>query len=141
MCANPATTVFCALMVNFPSLQRESLIYLRQCITNHFLHTVNTFKQKRHSQDRPDSSVVRASASGVVCRRFAPRRRYLKGDKNCAGSFPADARNKGVVPVRYKKAGKYLLRICVTDVVVKALQSLCCLFQTRFFIMFKNATS
>ena len=39
----------------------------------------------------------------------------------------ADARNKRVVPGRYKKAGRFVTRY----VAVKALQSLCCLFQKR----------
>ena len=42
-----------------------------------------------------DSSVVRMSALGAVVRRFAPRPRHTKGDKNGSGSFLADTRNKG----------------------------------------------
>ena len=57
----------------------------------------------------PDSSVNRASASGAVCRGFAPRPRHTKGDKNGTGSSLADARNKRVVPGRYKRAGGYPL--------------------------------
>ena len=57
----------------------------------------------------PDSLVVRASASGMVGRWFWPRRRHTKGGKNGTGSSLADARNKRVVPGRYKKAGGYLL--------------------------------
>ena len=55
----------------------------------------------------PDSLVVRASASGAVSRGFAPRPRHTKGDNNGIGSSLADARNKRVVPGRYKKAGGY----------------------------------
>ena len=61
----------------------------------------------------PDSSSGRASASGSGGRRFDPRPRHTKGVKNGTGSSLADARNKRVVPGRYKKAGKYLLRIFV----------------------------
>ena len=61
----------------------------------------------------PDSSTGRASASGSGGRRFDPRPRHTKGVKNGTGSSLADARNKRVVPGRYKKAGKYLLRIFV----------------------------
>ena len=61
----------------------------------------------------PDSSSGRASASGSEGRRFDPRPRHTKGIKNGTGSSLADARNKGVVPGRYKNAGKYLLRIFV----------------------------
>ena len=53
--------------------------------------------------------MVRASASGAVVRGFAPRSRHTKGNKNGTGSSLADARNKRVVPGRYKNAGKYLL--------------------------------
>ena len=60
-----------------------------------------------------DSSSGRASASGSEGRRFDPRPRHTKGVKNGTGSSLADARNKRVVPGRYKKAGKYLLRIFV----------------------------
>ena len=60
-----------------------------------------------------DSSSGRASASGSGGRRFDPRPRHTKGVKNGTGSSLADARNKRVVPGRYKKAGKYLLRILV----------------------------
>ena len=56
---------------------------------------------------RPRSLVVRASASGTVGRGFAPRPRQTKGDKNGTGSSLANARNKRVVPGRYKKAGGY----------------------------------
>ena len=42
----------------------------------------------------PDSSVVRASASGEVDRGFVPRQRHTLGDKNGTGSSLADARNK-----------------------------------------------
>ena len=59
----------------------------------------------------PDSLVVRASASGMVGRGFAPRPRHTKGDKNGTGSSIADARNKRVVPGRYKKAGGYSLLV------------------------------
>ena len=38
-------------------------------------------------------------------RRFDPRPRHTKGVKNGTGSSLADARNKRVVPGRYKKAG------------------------------------
>ena len=58
----------------------------------------------------PDSSSGRASASGSGGRRFDPRPRHTKGVKNGTGSSLADARNKRVVPGRYQKAGKYLLR-------------------------------
>ena len=44
---------------------------------------------------------------------FDPRPRHTKGVKNGTGNSLADARNKTVVPGRYKKAGKYLLRIFV----------------------------
>ena len=61
-------------------------------------------------QTGPDSSVVRASASGAVGRGFAPRPHHTKGDINGTGISLADARNKRVVPGRYKKTGMYLLR-------------------------------
>ena len=61
----------------------------------------------------PDSSSGRASALGSGGRRFDPRPRHTKGVKKGTGSSLADARNKRVVPGRYKKAGKYLLRIFV----------------------------
>ena len=45
---------------------------------------------------------------------FAPRSRHTKGDNlNGTGCSLAGARNKRVVPGRYKKAGKYMLRIFV----------------------------
>ena len=53
--------------------------------------------------------MVRVSASGAVGRGFAPRPRHTKGDKNGTGDSLADARNKRVVPGRYKKAGGYPL--------------------------------
>ena len=53
----------------------------------------------------PDSSSGRASASGSGGRRFDPRPRHTKGVKN--------GTKKRVVPGRYKKTGKYLLRIFV----------------------------
>ena len=59
----------------------------------------------------PDSLVVRASASGSEGRGFAPRPRHTKGVKNGTGSSLADARNKRVVPGRYKSAGRYLLLV------------------------------
>ena len=65
------------------------------------------------SNTGPDSSSGRASASGSGDRRFDPRPRHTKGVKNGTGSSLADARNKRVVPGRYKKAGKYLLTIFV----------------------------
>ena len=77
----------------------------------------------------PDSLVVRASASGSEGRGFAPRPLYTKGLKNGTGSSLADARNKRVVLGRYKNAGRYLLLVMLCYVAVKALQSLCCLFQ------------
>ena len=49
--------------------------------------------------------------SGAVGRGL--RLRHTKGNKNATGSFPADALNKRLVPGRYKKAAKYLLRIFV----------------------------
>ena len=49
-----------------------------------------------HTRYRPDSLVVRASASGAVGRGFAPRPRHTKGGKNGTGSSLADARNKRV---------------------------------------------
>ena len=55
--------------------------------------------------------MVRASALGVVGRGFASRSRHTKGGKNGTGSSLADARNKRVVPGRYKKAGGYLLLV------------------------------
>ena len=55
--------------------------------------------------------MVRASASGTVGRGFAPWPRHTKGDKNGTGSSLADARNKKVVPGRYKKAGGYSLLV------------------------------
>ena len=61
----------------------------------------------------PESSSGRASASGSEGRRFDPRPLHTKGVKNGTGISLADARNKRVVPGRYKKAGKYLLRIFV----------------------------
>ena len=64
-------------------------------------------------QTGPDSSSGRASASGSGGRRFDPRPRHTKGVKNGTGSSLADACNKRVVPGRYTKAGKYLLRIFV----------------------------
>ena len=78
----------------------------------------------------PDSSSGKASSSGSGGRRFDPRPGHTKGVKNGTGSSLADARNKRVVPGRYKKAGKYLLRIFVMSH-KNALQSLCCLFKTR----------
>ena len=69
---------------------------------------------KTHSQyTGPDSSSGRASTSGSGGRRFDPRPRHTKGVKNGTGSSLADARNKRVVPGRYKKADKYLLKIFV----------------------------
>ena len=59
----------------------------------------------------PDSLVVRASASGWEGRGFAPPPRHTKGVKNGTGSSLADARNKRVVPGRYKSAGRYLLLV------------------------------
>ena len=57
----------------------------------------------------PDSSVVRAFASGAVGHGFSPRPHYTKGDKNGTGSSLVDSRNKRVVPGRYKKAEGYPL--------------------------------
>ena len=48
-----------------------------------------------------------------------------KAIKIGSGSSLADTGKKRVVPGRYKKAGKYLLKVCY--VAVKALRSLCCL--------------
>ena len=62
-------------------------------------------------ENGPDSLVVRASASGAVGRGFPPRPRHTNVDKNGTGSSLADARNKRVVPGRYKKAGGYPLFI------------------------------
>ena len=59
----------------------------------------------------PDSLVVRASASGAVERGFVPRLRHTKGGKNGTVSSLADARNKRVVPGKYKKAGGYPLSV------------------------------
>ena len=59
----------------------------------------------------PDSLVVRASASGLEGRGFAPRPRHTKGVKNGTGSSLADARNKRVVLGRYKNAGMNLLLV------------------------------
>ena len=61
----------------------------------------------------PNSSVVRASASEAVhvCPGVMPRPRHTKGVKIGTGSSLAYACNKRVVPQRYKKTGKYLLRI------------------------------
>ena len=56
--------------------------------------------------------MVRASASGSEGRGFAPRPRHTKGVKNGTGSSLADARNKRVVPGRYKNVGTYLLLLC-----------------------------
>ena len=53
--------------------------------------------------------MVRASASGTVGGGFAPRPHHTKGHKNGTGSSLADARNKRLVPGRYKKAGGYSL--------------------------------
>ena len=58
-----------------------------------------------------DSLVVRASASGAVEFGFAPQPGHTKGGKNGTGSSLADARNKRVVPGRYKKAGGYSLLV------------------------------
>ena len=55
--------------------------------------------------------MVRASASGAVGHGFAPRPWHTKGGKNGTGSSLADARNKRVVPGRYKKAGRYTLLV------------------------------
>ena len=74
----------------------------------------------------PDSSSGRASTLGSGGRRFDPRPRHTKGVKNGTGSSLADARNKRVVPGRYKKAGKYLLRIFVIS--------------TEIMLSVKNAT-
>ena len=62
-------------------------------------------------QSGPDSSVVREYASGAVGRGL--QLCHTKGDKNGTGSFLANALNKRVVPGRYKKAAKNLLRIFV----------------------------
>ena len=51
----------------------------------------------------------RASALGAVGRGFTPRPRHTEGNKNGTGSSLAEARNKRVVPGRYKKAGGYPL--------------------------------
>ena len=45
-------------------------------------------------QHRPDSLMVRASASGTVDRGFVPRSRHTKGVKNGTSSSLADARIK-----------------------------------------------
>ena len=68
---------------------------------------INLKNSDRNTRNRPNSLVVRASASGEVGRRFAPRPRHAKGGKNGTGSSLADARNKRVVPGRYKKAGVF----------------------------------
>ena len=59
----------------------------------------------------PDTLVVRASASGAVGCGFLPLPRHTKGGKNGTGSSLADARNKRVVPGRYKEAGRYSLLV------------------------------
>ena len=59
----------------------------------------------------PDSLVFRASASGTVGRRFASPAVPYQRRKNGTGSPLADARNKRVVPGRYKKAGGYSLLV------------------------------
>ena len=71
---------------------------------------------KLYKSTGPDSLVVRASASGAVGRGFAPRPRHTKGGKNGNGSSLADARNKRVVPGKYKTAGGYLLTVSKRDV-------------------------
>ena len=48
-------------------------------------------------------------ASGAVRRGFTPLPHHTKGGKNGTGSSLPDARNKRVVPGRYKKAGTYSL--------------------------------
>ena len=55
--------------------------------------------------------MVRASTSGVVGRGL--RLTHTKRDKDGTGSFLADARNKKLVPGRYEKPAKYLLRTFV----------------------------
>ena len=72
----------------------------------------------------PDSLVVRASASGAVGPGFAPRPRHTKGGKNSTGSSLADARNRRVVPGRYKKQVGIRYLLC-RRLAVKALHSLC----------------
>ena len=66
---------------------------------------------KKVQRAGPDSLLVRASASGAVGRGFGPRPRHAKGGKNGTGSSLADARNKRVVPGRYKNAGRYSLPV------------------------------
>ena len=63
------------------------------------------------SLEAPVPIVVRVSASGAVGHGFAPRPRHTKGGKNGIGSSLAEARNKRVVPGRYKQAGRYLLLV------------------------------
>ena len=82
------------------------------CRTDDHCSSIFTFEQLL-IYTGPDSSSDRASASGSEGRRLDPRPRHTKGVKNGTGSSLADARNKRVVPGRYKKAGKYLLRIFV----------------------------
>ena len=78
--------------------------------------------------DRPDSSVGRASAFVAGGRGFESRPHHTKGVKNGTSNSLADTRIKRGVLGRKSKAGKYLLtRYCY--VAIKALQSLCCLFQ------------
>ena len=77
--------------------------------------------------DRPNSSVGRASAFGAGGREFESRPHHTKGVKNGTSSSLADPHIKGVVQGRYCKAGKHLLKRY--HVAIKALQSLCYLFQ------------
>ena len=77
----------------------------------HATSLISSFTHTGFTHTGPDSLVVRASASGTVGRGFAPRPRHTKGDNNGTGSSLADARNKRVVPGRYKKAGGYSLLV------------------------------
>ena len=79
----------------------------------HLSTCVQTSGENKHIYTGPDSLVVRASASGAAGCRFVPWPHHTKGDKNGTGSFLADACIKRVVPGRYKKAFRYLLRIFV----------------------------
>ena len=61
--------------------------------------------------------------------------RLTKGDKNGTGSSLADARNKKVVPGRYKKAGKYLLRVSKWKVSSFCLIILCLECVVRYLVL------
>ena len=107
-------------LINWAATYDEVFIVLVMVVAKAILLFFKKKKKKKKKKNQlsnhitgPDISSGRASASGSGGRRFDPRPRHTKGVKNGTGSPLADARNKRVVPGRYKKAGKYLLRIFV----------------------------